>query len=120
MNGLKIEYKDEIKRAKEIFVTDCAKRDSALSSLEQEKKENEELQGSIFKLSSRVTEQNKLLAVRDEEIHKLKEAYLSEKKGFQSLTTSFYILSRQNVNDLFHFSTLILILLLFTNSLLMI
>ena len=43
MNELKVEYKDEIKRAKEIFVTARAKRDSALSSFEKEKKENIEL-----------------------------------------------------------------------------
>ena len=89
MNELKIEHEDKIKRAKEIFVTTHTERDSVLSSLELEKKENEELQSSIFRLTSTVTEQNKLLATRDEEIYQLKEIYLSEKKRFQSLTTSF-------------------------------
>ena len=53
MNELKIDHEDEIKRAKEIFVTAHAERDSALSSLDQKKKENVELQSSIFQLSSR-------------------------------------------------------------------
>ena len=42
-----------------------------------------------MKLSSIVAEQNKLLAARVEEIRNLKEACLTKKKGFQSLTTNF-------------------------------
>ena len=43
MNELKIEHEDEIKRAKEIFINAHIERDSALSSLKLEKKENKEL-----------------------------------------------------------------------------
>ena len=58
-------------------------------SLEQEKKENEELQSSIFQLSKTVANQDKVIADQDEEICQLREAHLSEKKVFQGLTSNF-------------------------------
>ena len=66
-----------------------AERDSALSSLKIEKKENVDLQSSIFRLSATVTKQDNIIAAYKEEIRQLKEARANEKKGFQSLTADF-------------------------------
>ena len=48
-----------------------------------------DLQNSIFRLSSTVAKQDKQIAAYKEEIRRLKEARVSEKKGFQSLTADF-------------------------------
>ena len=58
MNELVIEHENDLRKTKEIFLTVRAKRDSAFSSLEIEKKENVDLQNSIFWLSSTVAEQD--------------------------------------------------------------
>ena len=56
MNELNIEHESNLQKAKEIFDTVRAKRDNALTRLELEKKENVDLQSSIFRLSSTVAE----------------------------------------------------------------
>ena len=89
MNELAIEHENNLRKTKEIFLTVRAERDSALSSLEIEKKENIDLQSSIFRLSSTVAEQDKIIIAHKEEICQLKEARVSEKRGFQSLTADF-------------------------------
>ena len=82
INELSMEHKSNLRKAKKVFQTVRAERDNALSSLEIEKKENVDLQSSIFRLSSTVTEQNKIIAAYKEEVCQLKEARANEKKGF--------------------------------------
>ena len=89
INELEIEHENDLRQTKEIFLTVRAERDSALSSLEIEKKENVDLQSSVFRLSSTVAEQDKVIATYKEEVRQLKEARINEKKGFQALTTEF-------------------------------
>ena len=48
-----------------------------------------DLQSSIFRLSSTVTEQDKIIAAYKEEVNQLKEARANEMKGFQGLTANF-------------------------------
>ena len=82
MNELAIEHESDLRKAKEIFLTVRIEWDSALSSLEIEKKENVDLQSFIFWLSSTVTEQDKIIAAYKEEVRQLKEARANEKRGF--------------------------------------
>ena len=89
MNELTIEHESDLRKTKEIFLTVRAERDSALSSLEIEKKENTDLQSSVFRLGSTVAEQDKMISAYQEEIRRLKEARVNEKRGFQSLTADF-------------------------------
>ena len=56
MNELVIEHESNLRKTKEIFETVRAEIDNALSILEIKKKENVDLQSSIFWLSSTVTE----------------------------------------------------------------
>ena len=102
-----MELESDIRKSKKIFDIVRAKRDSALTSLEVEKKENVDLQSSIFKLSSTVTEQDKIIDAYKEEVCQLKEARSADKKGFQGLTMNFvqtikserkWILSLQHSN----------------------
>ena len=48
-----------------------------------------DLQSSVFRLSSTITEQDKVIVAYKEEICQLKEARVNEKRGFQSLTADF-------------------------------
>ena len=88
MNELSMEHESDLHKAREVFQTVQVERDSALSSLEIEK-ENVDLQSSVFRLSSTVTEQDKIIATYKKEFCQLKEARANEKKGFQSLTADF-------------------------------
>ena len=56
INELKIEQESEIHAMKEAFDTLRAKKASALSSLDLEKKENEGLQASVLELNKRVAD----------------------------------------------------------------
>ena len=89
MNELAIKHESNLRKTKEIFETVRAERDSALSSLEIKKKENVDLQSSIFRLSSTVTEQDKIITAYKEEVRQLKEARANENKGFQDLIVDF-------------------------------
>ena len=89
MNELAIEHESDFRKAKKIFLTVRAERDSALSSLEIEKKENVDLQSSILRLSSTVAEQDKIIDAYKEEVRQLKEA-----QGLLRLNSGFCVIHK--------------------------
>ena len=82
INEIKIDHETKLRSMKEAFDTLRAEKASALSSLDLEKKENEELQASVLSLTRKVSDlekENRLL-INNRQSHL---------KQFQDFTASF-------------------------------
>ena len=82
INELKIDHESELCSMKKAFDTLRAEKASALSSLDLEKKENEELQASLLELNKKIADLEK----ENRQHISNRQSYI---KQFQDFTTSF-------------------------------